>query len=224
MKRLKSIFLFGFGFVSLGGMCSAAVLPTQLAGAVYKNDFESVKVGGIPDEFLVLEGDFSVKSDGTNKFLELPGAPLESFGVIFGPTEKDGFSVSARIYGTAKGRRMPTFAIGLNGVAGYRLRVSAAKRVIELYKRDDVVISVPYQWESGKWLWLRLEIRKGNTEEWRVSGKVWIDGTTEPLEPAFSWKETEEPYAGRASVWGSPYSGMPIRFDDFSVSRISQDP
>ncbi|MEP6663452.1 MAG: hypothetical protein ABJC04_07275, partial [Verrucomicrobiota bacterium] len=53
---------------------------------VYENNFEKEELGKTPNEFLVLDGGFSVKSDGTNKFFELPGAPLETFGVLFGPT------------------------------------------------------------------------------------------------------------------------------------------
>lgn len=191
-----------------------------LAEPLYKNTFESAEVGEMPDEFLVLDGDFLVKSEGTNKFLELPGAPLESFGVMFGPTENAGVAVKARMYSKAKGRRMPTFAVALNGIAGYRLRVSAAKRVVEIYKGDSVVKRVPYRWKSGEWTWLRLQVRKGAGEEWYISGKVWLDGTLEPNAPSISWKEKEEPFSGRASVWGSPYSGKPILFDDFSVTRV----
>ena len=33
--------------------------------------------------------------------------------------------------------------------------------------------------------------------------------------------EKEAPGSGRASVFGSPFSGTPIRFDDFVVSMVS---
>ena len=191
---------------------------------LYNNDFESAEVGKMPDEFLVLDGDFLVKSDGANSFLELPGSPLESFGVMFGPTENAGVAVTARIFGTTRGRRMPTFAVALNGIAGYRLRVSAAKRLIELYKGDSVVQTVPYRWKSGVWTWLRLQVRKEAGDEWDISGKVWVDGAHEPNAPVITWRENEEPFSGRASVWGSPYSGKPILFDNFSVTRIAPQP
>ena len=68
----------------------------------------------LPADFLVLDGAFEVKEEAGNKFLELPGAPLETFGVLFGPTEKDGLSVGVRIFGTLKGRRFPAFGAGLS--------------------------------------------------------------------------------------------------------------
>src|SRR5216117_770705 len=110
---------------------------------VYENTFEKAEVGKVPDEMLVLDGAFAVKEEGGNKFLELPGAPLDTFGVLFGPTETNGLAVSARIYGTSKGRRFPTFGVGLNGVGGHRLLVSPGKKLLELYKGDEVVASVP---------------------------------------------------------------------------------
>ena len=37
-------------------------------------------------DLLVLDGAFAVKAEGGNKFLELPGAPLDTYGLLFGPT------------------------------------------------------------------------------------------------------------------------------------------
>src|SRR5882672_10896275 len=105
---------------------------------LYENNFEKMETGKVPEDFLVLDGGFTVKSDGTNKVLELPGAPLDSFGVLFGPTEKVDLEVSARINGTGKGRRYPTFGVGLNGQGGYRLQVSPGKKMLELYKADEI--------------------------------------------------------------------------------------
>src|SRR5947209_3617167 len=91
---------------------------------LYENNFEKAEIGKVPLEFLVLDGGFSVKKEAGNKFLELPGAPLDSFAVQFGPAESSALGVLARIRGTAKGRRYPTFGLGLYGVAGYRLQIS----------------------------------------------------------------------------------------------------
>src|SRR5437762_13249277 len=75
---------------------------------IYQNNFEKAEPGKVPEDFLVLEGGFTVKEESGNKFLELPGAPLDTFGVLFGPTEDRGVAVSARVYGTSKGRRFPS--------------------------------------------------------------------------------------------------------------------
>jgi hypothetical protein len=35
--------------------------------------------------------------------------------------------------------------------------------------------------------------------------------------------EKEAPLAGRAGLWGSPYAGTPIRFDDLVVSQVGAE-
>src|SRR5215468_6518392 len=67
---------------------------------LYENNFEKAEVGNVPADFMVLDGGFAVKEEAGNKFLELPGAPLDSFGVQFGSTESSNLCVSARIFAT----------------------------------------------------------------------------------------------------------------------------
>src|SRR5262249_49590467 len=160
-------------------------------------DFEKVDPGKLPEDLMILDGSFTVQQDGGNKFLELPGAPLDSYGLLFGPTEKEGVIADARIYGTAKGRRFPTFALGLNGVGGYRLQTSPDKTLLDLYRGDTLKKTVSYPGESGQWTRLRLQVRKvGKT--WEIDGKAWADGQNEPAEWSISADDAEELPAGRA--------------------------
>src|SRR5436190_15528821 len=203
--------------VLLTGLTFAAF--AQQTKAIYVNDFEKSALDKVPDDFLVLDGQFAVKEEGGNKFLELPGAPLDTFGVLFGPTEKESTAVSARIFGTGKGRRYPTFAVGLNGqgTSAYRMQVSPAKKALELFKGDELKATVPYEWQSGAWTRLRLQVRKVKDGGWKVEGKAWKDGDEEPSAWMVTFDEKEQPVAGRASIWGSPYATTPIRFDDLLV-------
>lgn len=182
--------------------------------AVYKNDFQSAEVGKVPQDMMVIDGAFAVAGLADERFLELPGAPLDTFGVLFGPTEKENRTASARIYGTSKGRRAPTFSIGLGGVGGYKLQVSPGKKMLELYKGDTVKMSVPFEWQTGKWTHLELTLKKAKESEWKIEGRAWNDGATEPATPTITFTETEQPMAGRAYIGGSPYATTPIRFDD----------
>src|SRR2546426_5002053 len=203
--------------VLLPGLAFGAL--AQQAKPLYENDFEKAALGMVPDDFLVLDWQFAVKEEGGNKFLELPGAPLDTFGVLFGPTEKEGTAVSARIFGTSKGRRYPTFAVGLNGqgTSAYKLQVTPAKKALELFKGDEVKARMPYEWRSGAWTRLCLQVRKVKDAGWKVEGKAWKDGEKEPSAWMISYDEKEQPVAGRASIWGSPYATTPIRFDDLLV-------
>jgi hypothetical protein len=187
---------------------------------LYENNFEKEQVGKVPEDFLVLDGGFAVKEEAGNKFLELPGSPLDSYSVQFGPTESSNVVVTARINTTAKGRRFPTFGVGLNGIAGYRLQLSPAKKVVELYKGDAQKASAPLDWNSGHWLKFRLQIRPTNPGEWKVEGKVWNADNPEPSNWTVAFDEKELAGSGRPSVFGSPFAGTPIRFDDLRVERV----
>src|SRR5207237_5376256 len=127
--------------------------------------------GTMPAEFLVLDGRFAVKEEGGNRFLELPGSPLDTYGVQFGPPEAENIAISASIKGTAKGRRYPVFGVGLNGVAGYRLQVSPAKNALELYKDQTLKVTVAYQWKSDAWLSLRLQTANAGRGTRKIEGK-----------------------------------------------------
>ena len=176
----------------------------------------------MPDDFLVLDGDFAVKQEGGNKYLELPGAPLDAFGFMFGPSARHGNEISARMFGTKKGRRYPVVGVALNGVNGYRLQVAPAKRAIELLKGSAVVAKVPFRWGGGEWLRLALRVEQTGTAEWTITGKVWPDGKKAPAKPTITHKEAKEPRNGKPSIWGSPYSGTPIRYDDIVVKKTTK--
>jgi len=199
-----------------------AALTTYAAEPLYQTNFEKTKIGEVPDDFLVLDGDFAVKQSNGNKYLELPGAPLDAFGFMFGPSARHGNEISARMFGTKKGRRYPVFGIALNGVNGYRLQVAPAKRAIELLKGSAVVANVPFRWGGGEWLRLALRVEQTSAAEWTVSGRVWADGKKAPAKPTITHKETKEPRNGKPSIWGSPYSGTPIRYDDIVVKKTAK--
>lgn len=187
---------------------------------LYQNDFSKGEVGKLPDDMLLLDGGFAVQDVNGNKALQLPGAPLETYGVLFGPSESANVLVSARVHSTKKGRREPAFAVGLNGNNGYKLQVSAAKKLLELYKGDEVVAKEPFTFESGAWTMLKLRVRKVKDGEFAVEGKAWKQGSPEPDKWIVTYAEKSEPIAGRASIWGNPFAGTPIDFDDLVMSSL----
>jgi hypothetical protein len=208
-----------------GIQIATACIVLVLSGAhaqekVYEQNFEKAEVGAVPAEMLVLDGAFAVREDSGGRVLELPGAPLDTFGVLFGPTEKEGMRVGARIFGSSQGRRFPVLGVGLNGASPYRLQCSPSKKALELYKGDDVLAAVPFSWESGTWTEFRLQLVKIRDGAWKLSGKAWKQGSAEPADWLLNAELQEEPVAGKASIWGKPYSGTPIRFDDLTVVRL----
>ena len=114
----RSIFIIA-AIVALTGNAQ-----TPADKVLFKTDFESANADSVPEELMVLAGQFSVKEIGGNKALELPGTPLEDFGALFGPAESDGVAVRARVRSESTKRLAPRFGVGLSGVSGYRLLVS----------------------------------------------------------------------------------------------------
>ena len=190
------------------------------AAALYSEDFSKTKVGSVPDTMLVLGGNFEVRVEGKERFLKLPGNPLDLHGVMFGPSKRDGVLVEARVLGKRRGRRsFPAFGVGLNGVSGYRVMVSPAKQNLALYKGEAVVKVVPFTWKRDRWTHVRLQITKAE-DGWILASKAWAQGDKSPEKSLLTWKDKEAPLAGRMTVWGVPYSGTPIFFDDLKVIKL----
>ncbi|EDY17509.1 hypothetical protein CfE428DRAFT_5026 [Chthoniobacter flavus Ellin428] len=215
MKTFRKIFL------SLLAVTASFALPLHAADPLYKNDFESAEVGKVPSDMMVMAGAFEVKQDKDGKYLELPGEPLDTFGLLFGPAVKDDVSASARFFGTKKGRKMPAFGVSLNGAGGYRLQVSAAKGKLEFFKgvEAEATSGVPYTWASDTWTNLRITVRKDG-DKWVIEGRAWAVGSPEPEKPLITLEEKNAPSNGKAGIWGSPFSGTPIKFDDLLVTPL----
>jgi len=188
---------------------------------LYQSSFDQAALDSLPDDVLVMDGNFKIKEAEGRKVLELPGAPAENFyGALFGPVTNAGVCVSARIFGSGARRRFPSFGLGLNGDSGYCLRVSPAKGMLELYKGNEIRTNAPLAWKPASWTLLRLQVRPANGSSWIVEGKAWEQGTPEPKDWMIAVEEKTAPPKGRASLWGTPYSGAPIWFADLKVSAI----
>lgn len=190
---------------------------TRANEVLFETDFESAQADSVPEELMVLAGQFSVKEIDGNKALELPGAPLEDFGALFGPAQSDAVAVRARIRSESTKRLAPRFGVGLCGVTGYRLLVAPGQSGLQLLKDQQVLAAAPFDWKSGTWISLHLQVRKISEDKWIIEGRAWAEGTSEPKEWSISAEASEAPPAGKASIWGAPYSGKPILFDDLNV-------
>ncbi|MDC0267956.1 sugar phosphate isomerase/epimerase [bacterium] len=195
--------------------CLSACVQLHAADPLYQQDFNETEPGETPNDFLVLGGRFGVKQS----CLELPGTPLDNHGAVFGPDNEGDIEISARIRSERKGRLYPSFGIGLFGLGGYSLKVSPAKKNIELYRGRTMVSEAPFDWKSGHWTHLRLEIKSAEADTWSLRGKAWVENTTEPLTWQISSTTSIAPTQGKASLWGQPFSGKAIQYDDLLIKR-----
>jgi hypothetical protein len=222
MMRKKTLLLAGLVLLLLRG--TGAMRPALAAESddlVYANDFEKVPEGDPPGDIVVLAGKFTVKTIDGNKVLEVPGDPVDGFGFLFGPDDQLLVNVSARIHATSTGKRSPEFGVGLADTNGYRAWVMPATNELQILKGEEVKAHVPYTWKSGSWTTVSLQLRK-TAEGYFVEAKCWESGQDEPKGWMVTFAEMDETPKGRPSAWGTPYSSMPIQFDDLKVTKVSK--
>ena len=187
------------------------------ADSIYKNNFESYELNKFPDDMMEIDGLFKVnKNDQGKKHLEMASEPLTENAVIFGPSIKNSATLEVKVRGFKKRRSFPRFGIGLHGISGFRLRVVPSKNKVELVKNEEPVKSVPFKWNSEQWSNLRLQIEFSNDKS-LIKGWVWDDGSTPTVEPVITFSHDGTPGQGKASIWGTAYSGKVILFDDISL-------
>lgn len=184
--------------------------------------FDDLSSGEIPESFLSTdqEAKFSIAGDNDGRFLELAGQPIVDGGLLLGKSIKGSATVTARIKATGKRRTQPRFGVGLHGVSGPRLRVVPATRQIEIVistDKEEAIATAPYQWTSGSWTWLEFSIRPDKDGGSTIEGRVWAAGQDRPEQPSITATTKEPPAQGKASLWGTPYSELPIAFDDVTI-------
>ena len=196
------------------------MLGAERAGFV--TDFQQSAPGPLPDaQYMVLNGHFEVKEAGGEKFVELAGEAIDSFGFLAGPEGATAIEVRARAGNT--GKRFPEFGVALGGAAGYRLWLMPAVRQVQIVKNDQVKVHAPLAWKPGAWTHLKLQARSAGAGKWVFEGKAWSQGEKEPEKWLVSFEAGDENLKdgvkGRASVWGTPYSSKPIAFDDLNIGK-----
>lgn len=190
----------------------------------WSQDFEKLEPGLPPDELFVIDGEFEVvDQEGEGKALRLPATPLIECGLLFGKSSKGSMSAETKVLALKKGRRsFPRFALGVHGISGYRLRVVPAQKRIELVHEEEVVTTVPLQWESGAWCSLKLVVTMGEGDDAKPKVEGWVWNTADgeaPEKPSIVFEgEAGQSGQGKASIWGTPYSGKDILFDDLKVT------
>ncbi len=189
---------------------------------LYSQDFDALKE--MPEDIMQLNGEFTVVAEGSGKAMALTPTPLDTYNCLFGPPAKDGIAARARIQGAAKGRQSPSFGIGLE--RGERFRPAPGHRqgpdragprrggdhqpALCLEIRDLDALPAPGP---------RAHPRQCSGGRGQGLAR---DGEAEPA----GWTLTSThrqgaPSAGRPSLWGVPYGGKPILFDDLVVAPVA---
>jgi hypothetical protein len=203
-------------------VCLLLCLCAAGDGPLYSSQLKDIADGEAPKDMAALNGTFVVKTVDGRKVLEIPGDPVDGYGLLFGPDDQSSLVVQSRIYATSTGKRMPEFGVGLGDSGGYKLWLMPAAQQLQLIKGDDVIARLPYaSWKSGTWTTLKLQVRLSDDGKTVLQGKAWPADQKDPAQWMIQFVDSGEAPKGRASIWANTYSSTPIRFDDLLVSKPS---
>jgi len=184
----------------------------------FEEDFSSLEVGSEPENLFILDGAYAVSQQENDKRLTLPGSPVGDFGLLFGPRVREkSLSLSFSFLTSRQGRRYPALAAGLGGVRSYRFRFNAATKEILLFRQEDEIGKVAFQWESGVWWRVRFQAIPSGEQETRIRLKFWKRGEEEPAEWLVDMVDQNAFSGGKCALWGYPYAGTPVHFDDLKI-------
>ena len=192
----------------------ACVTPEH---SVFHESFS--RATALPADFTVLNGKVRIGRSNGNRYAELPAKPASSHGLLFGPALSKGLRVEARFLAD-DGEKSPTFAVGLNGLSGYKLQVNPNKQQLELLSNDVIVHSVKFEWLPDQWTHLQFQVRALPGLQWAIEVKAWNEKEEEPTKWTLQWKDTAAPSNVQPSVWGTPYAEKPIALDDVGLRIV----
>lgn len=204
----------------LSGTACLAIAQEAAAPPPVVIDFQSFEAGSPPAELTLTDAEskFAILAEGDSKFLRMEPSPIVDGGVLLGNSIKGAGMVNAKIKATGKRRSSPRFGVGLHGVGGYRLLVVPAHKELQLMKDDAVVAQVPFVWATGTWTQLEFSVMKAADGGSLLEGRAWGEGETRPEAPQLTLSVATPPGQGKASLWATPYSELPVDFDDVTVT------
>lgn len=212
----------------LSGMLVLAAISARAAEEeappkTFRLDLSGAETGSEPEGLFVIDGEFVAGEEGGRKVLEMKADPLVEGLVLVGDTLRGGGVIRAKIRSARKGRSYPRFGVGLHGISGYRLRVVPAQKAIEIFKGEETVARQPYTWDGEAATWLELKVAAAGGGKWRVEATVWPEGGEMPSAPQLAVDAKEERFTGKGVLCGTPYSGLPIRFDEVTITPLTAD-
>jgi len=201
-----------------------ASVSSLTAEEPFSEDF-SAHPAGQPPDLMVLEGSFTVEAEEAgNHLLQVSPDDLTDATIQLGPSLRSGGELIVRVKGFQMRRSFPRFGIGLHGLSGFRLRVVPAARTLELTRQDEVIQSIPFTWSPGQWHLLRLRVEALDNGRWSVSGWAWPEAAEAPRDALLEYISEEVRLEGKSSLFGTPFSGQPIQFDDVRVTPLAPMP
>ena len=195
----------------------AAATPSAGGPKTFAYDCEAWAEGLPPKDVFVVEGDIQVATKDGNKALVINPTSIVDANAQLGESALGDESVTARILASKRGRSVPRFGLSVHGNSGHRLILNCAKKQLELSKNDVILKTAPFTWTTDTWTHLKLEAKQHEPGKWVINAKAWAAGSTEPTDTMISIADDKMKGQGKAAIWGTPFSELPIYFDDIKI-------
>lgn len=173
--------------------------------------------GTPPKEVFVVDGTIQVAAKDGNKAIVVDPSPITDASAQLAVSAAGNATIQARVFASRKGRSFPRFGVSVHGMSGHRLMLNAPRKQLELIKNDAVLATAAFTWTTDSWLNMKLEAVKTG-EDWAITGKVWAADAAEPAEPQIRHTDKGLKGQGKAAVWATPFSEMPVFFDDIEIA------
>lgn len=176
--------------------------------------------GEPPKDVFVVAGVVKIAPRDGNKAIVIdPGTELVDASAQLAVSAAGNASIEAKILATKRGRSSPRFGVSVHGMSGHRLIVNPAKKALELVRNDQTLATVPFSWTSAAWVKVKLEAKKDATgDTWLITGKAWPADAAEPAEPLIKHADKNLKGQGKCALWATPFSGVPVFFDDIHIA------
>lgn len=218
--------LSSLAFAVEGGADKPEPAAPAVAGEVklksFSYDCEAWAEGVPPKDVFVVDGTIKIAAKDGNKAIMVDPSPIVDATAQLGESANGDESISLRVFASKKGRSYPRFGVSVHGNSGYRLIVNCAKKQIELIKNDETLKTAPFAWSSDTWTKVKLEAKQREAGKWVISAKAWAADAAEPADAMISHADDKMKGQGKAAIWGTPFSEMPIYFDDVKIEAAGK--
>jgi len=202
-------------FAAEGETPKPAAAPAPVKTFAY--DCEAWEEGVPPKDVFVVDGTIKIAAKDGNKSIMVDPSPIVDANAQLGESANGDESISLRVLASKRARSFPRFGVGVHGNSGYRLILNPTKKQLELTKNDETLKTAPFTWTTDTWTHLKLEAKQKEPGKFVISAKAWAADATEPAAPLITLDDDKMKGQGKASIWGTPFSDMPIYFDDIKI-------
>jgi len=216
---LTTIFLGFFALAGLGQEKKASPGAQAEEPALL---FASRNAGAL---FAPITGSWRFYDNEGINIIRLTPQPVRECRLEMGPKLRGpGYSISAKTQAKAKSRLFPKMGVGLYGANGLCLLLAPGHQRLELVQYGETIAQDPLTaWKEEIWWTLELRVTPQDRHG-KIEARAWPSDAPRPEKAALEREMALEmlplPLSGRAFVTASPYSGLPVYFDEVVVLKI----